>query len=299
MLVAGVDYSGAKNVPNETWLVTGEIESLGFYVRTVKNTGSHGLAKELESLKEVQTCGLDFPFCFPIEFLKFLAKKLEREDFEDWQQVAEALVFMDFEKLQAWVAEYGISPLRYTDSKSLRTAKSPLHHVNPNMVPMTFQGMRFLATLNPDKYTILPFQDRKGKKTCTLIEVYPREILYILGLPDQGYKSKDKKNAEKAHQLRRDILDGLINLREKGGKKFEDCPRLHVDNSLKGMLIASDHAIDALVACYAAALFHSKPELFPDPLDSDNLNVLIEGWIYGPQKLTTNAASNELTWKTK
>ncbi len=285
MLVAGVDFSGAKTVPNDTWLVTGELSSLGLKILSVKNTGSHALAHEIDQLKELSVCGFDFPFSFPIEFLRFLARKLDRDEFQEWQEVAETMVFMDFDRLKQYVDEYEIVAPRFADTQSARTAKSPLHQVNPSMVPMTFYGIRFLAMLNPDRYIVLPFQTDKKKNAASLIEVYPRELLYLFGLPDQGYKAKDKKNRDKAQALKKDIVDGLIHLRERGDKKYEDCPRLHIDNSLKGAIIASDHAVDALVACCGAALFHSKPALFPDPLASNNDNVLLEGWIYGPRKL--------------
>jgi len=296
MLVAGVDFSGAKTVPNDTWVVTGEVGSLGLTIKSVKNTGSHALAKELDGLKDLSCVAMDFPFSLPAEFMKFLAKKLEAEEFQEWQNAAEPLVFMNFEQFKQHVDEYGIAAMRYTDSKSLRTAKSPLNVGNPSMVQMTFYGMRMLATLNPARYAVLPFQeDRIGKVPTSVIEIYPREVLYILGLPDQGYKMKDKKSQEKAHAVRKEIVDGLLYMREREGNKYQDCPRMHMDNSIKGQIMASDHAIDALVACYGACLFHAKPQLFLDPWDSDNENMLLEGWIYAPLTLH-QSRSNRLPY---
>lgn len=283
MLVGGVDFSGAKTIPNDTWLVTAEITDDGMSVKSVKNTGSHGLAKELEGLKDLSCVAMDFPFSVPLAFLKFLAKKLEKDEFQDWQGVAESLVFMGFEQFKQYVDEYEIEGLRYTDSKTLRVAKSPLHTVNPSMVQMTFYGMRLLATLNPEKYAVLPFQEDRRSKGCNIIEIYPRELLYILSLPDQGYKAKDKKNHDKAHALRKEIIEGLIYL--KGDARYQECPRLHIDNTLKGAIIANDHALDALVACFGACMFHGYPKFFVDPWDVGDENMLLEGWIYGPQKL--------------
>ncbi len=287
MLVAGVDFSGAKTIPNDTWLVVGELGSLGLNILSVKNTGSHGLAAELDSIADLRACGMDFPFSFPIEFLRFLARKLGVDEFEEWQQVAEKLVFMGYDTFKALVDEYEIEPKRFTDKLATRQAKSPLHQVNPSMVPMTFYGMRLLATLNPKKYFVLPFQDERGDG-CAMIEVYPREILWLLDLPDRGYKGNDKKTREKAQILRRDIVNGLLNLRDKGAK-FSDCPRLGINNTLKGQIIASEHAVDALAACYAAALYFTQPKFFTDPLEPDNLSVLLEGWIYSPAKLNVPA----------
>ncbi|MBX9692019.1 MAG: hypothetical protein K2Z81_06520, partial [Cyanobacteria bacterium] len=102
MLVAGVDFSGAKTVPNDTWLAVGELGSLGLNIVSVKNTGSHGLAAELDSV-DVRACGMDFPFSLPIEFLRFLARKLGVDEFEEWQQMAEKLVFMSYDNFKALV----------------------------------------------------------------------------------------------------------------------------------------------------------------------------------------------------
>lgn len=300
MLVGGVDFSGAKTVPNDTWLVTGILEARDLHINSVKNTGSHGLAKELDGLKELSCLAMDFPFALPVEFLKFLARKLEKDEFQEWQDAAEPLMFMDFEQFKQHVDEYGIAAMRHTDSNALRVAKSPLNTGNPSMVQMTFYGMRMLATLNPEKYALLPFQeDKRGKVPCNVIEIYPRELLYIFGLPDQGYKTKDKKNQEKAHAVRKEIVDGLLHLKDANGDKFHDCPRLHIENSLKGALLAHDHTVDALVACYGAALYHSMPKLFDDPWDFGDENMLVEGWIYAPRNLAPAKASTKLEMKVK
>ncbi|MFN8550672.1 MAG: hypothetical protein U0103_04210 [Candidatus Obscuribacterales bacterium] len=52
--------------------------------------------------------------------------------------------------------------------------------------------IRLLATLDPKRCAVLPFQDRVKNGTA-ILEVYPRQTLTSLGLPDSGYKSKDKE----------------------------------------------------------------------------------------------------------
>ncbi|MCA9803469.1 MAG: DUF429 domain-containing protein [Cyanobacteria bacterium HKST-UBA02] len=283
VLVAGADFSGAAKIPNDTWLVTGTLGSLGLEINSVKNPGSHALTSELKALPELKCAALDFPFSLPTEFLRFTERKLDIPEYQQWQQVAEQLVFMSWEQFEALVLEYDIEPKRFTDKKTARAAQSPLHRVNPSMIQMTYHGIRLLAMLDPAKFSVLPFQDRSPGAT-PVIEVYPREILYLLGLPDRGYKGKEAKN----HEQRREIVDGLLNLRERGGEPYQTCPRLTLDKSLKGVIVANDHALDALIACYAAALFVASAELFPDPLDADNLNVLLEGWIFAPTKLRSH-----------
>ena len=284
ILVAGVDFSGAKTEPNETWLVVSELSSLGMQVKSVKRTGSQGLKKELDAIKDLSVVALDFPFSLPVEFLRFLERKLGKEEYQEWQEVAMQLVFMSYDEFEAMVEEYDIEPKRFTDKNCGRPAQSPLHRVNPSMVQMTYQGMRMLSSLDPNRYWIAPFNDPKPG-TCAVLEVYPREILWLLALPDRGYKSRDKKNHEKSLALRKEIVDGLINLRERGDHRYETCPRLSMDNASKGQFIASDHALDALAACYGAAVFAQQKDLFPDPFDANNLNILLEGWIFAPSKL--------------
>ena len=283
-IVGGVDFSAARKNPNETWLAVGEISSLGMQIKSIEKVGSQNLKSALAQVNDMRVCGLDFPFSLPTEFLRFLERKLSREEYQEWQEVAMQLVFLSFEQFQGMVEEYDIEPKRFTDKNLSRKAQSPLHKANPSMAQMTYHGMRILASLDPQKYYIPPFQE-KVKDGCAVLEVYPREILYLLGLPYQGYKTQSKTNQEAAHTARKDIINGLIGLRERGDQRFADCPRLEIDNSIKGKIIASDHAVDAIVCCYAAGLYASQPELFPDPLDANNLNILLEGWIYAPSKL--------------
>ncbi|MBZ0186379.1 MAG: DUF429 domain-containing protein [Candidatus Obscuribacterales bacterium] len=287
VFVAGVDYSGAAQVPNDTWLVVGELGSLGLDIVTVKNTGSHDMKKELDASTELKTIAMDFPFSLPTEFLRFLERKLSVAEYQQWQQIAEQLVFMSWQEFDALVSEYDMEPKRFTDKNSERTAQSPLHRVNPSMVQMTYHGMRMLAMLDPKRYFVMPFQDRLPGAVAVM-EIFPRELLHLLGLPDRGYKGKDKKSREAAMAVRREILDGLIYLKETGDARFQEFPRLSLDNSFKGAVIAADHALDALIACYGAALFTAQDKLFPDPLDSNNLNILLEGWIYAPSKLKSS-----------
>ena len=284
-IVGGVDFSAAKVKPNETWLAVAEVSSLGMQVKSVKRTGSHDLKKELDSVKDMTVLGLDFPFALPVEFLRFVERKLEREEYQEWQEVAMQFVFMSYEQFEGMVEEYDMEPKRFTDKNCGRPAQSPLHRVNPSMVQMTFHGMRLLASLDPKRYFIEPFQDRV-QNGCSVLEIYPREILWILGLPDRGYKISSKASKETSLETRKEIVDGLIHLRERGDSRYKDCPRLEMDNTIKGQVVASDHALDALVACYASAIYASTPELYPNPLDANNLNILLEGWIFAPSKLS-------------
>lgn len=279
-VVAGVDFSGAKTVPNQTWVTSARLGNLGVEVVNVQQVGSHALAKMLND-SGFAAVGIDCPFSLPMSFIEFVAMKKLKAAYESWQEIAQELVFMSFEEFESLVKEFKKEPKRYCDQQTVAPAISPLHRGNPSMIQMTFQGMRLLAMLDPQHFAVLPFQSPTGNQ-CRLIEVYPRATLKALGLTDSGYKSQEKKEQEKMRALRGEILNGLIDLRERKVLTFQHFPRLSVPAKLKHTLAESDHALDSLIACYCTATFLHAPNLFADPLESNNVDVLLEGWIYFP-----------------
>ncbi len=281
--IAGVDFSGARDAANETWLAIGVLGGLGLEIQTVKKTGAVKLAAELSANLPIAVCGMDFPFSLPVEFLAFLSEKLDKPSYQSWQDVAETLVFTGFDQFIELVKEFGKEPKRFADSACERAAQSPLHRGNPSMVQMTYHGIRMLAALDPAKFYVPPLQEPRAG-ACEVIEVYPRASLALLGLPDTGYKGKsDRAAKEQSLALRKQMLSDLLNLRERKG--HADCPRISVAKGLEPAIVESDHALDAVIACYTAATKQFAPKLFADPLEQDNLDVLLEGWIYTPKGL--------------
>jgi hypothetical protein len=282
-IVAGADFSGAKTVPNDTWLTIARIGSLGVEVTDVRHVGSHALAKELASIS-VSAVGIDCPFSLPKQFIEFLAMKKIKPPFQDWQELAQELVFMPFDEFNDLVKQFKKEPKRFCDGQVPGPALSPLHRGGPSMVQMTYAGIRLLAMLDPARFHVMPFRDGKDLiRGCAVIEVYPRATLKVLGCPDTGYKSSDKKEAEKMRVLRGQILNGMTELRERKGLTYAKFPRLDVPAKLRHQFLESDHALDSLIACYTTAIYAVEPSLFADALESDNLDVLLEGWIYCPR----------------
>lgn len=97
VICAGVDFSGAKNLPNNTWLALGSLSNLGLEIVSLNNCGGHQLAKQLNQTANLKAVGLDFPFSLPTMFLEFLGDKRERKAFQSWQEVAEHLAFATFD----------------------------------------------------------------------------------------------------------------------------------------------------------------------------------------------------------
>lgn len=275
--VAGADCSGSKEIPNETWLALATLSGNKLELNQIQKTGMHALGKELNGLGDLQAVGLDCPFSLPQDFMIFLAGELKTANFQNWQEMAEQVVFMPFDKFQDLAKSFKKESKRVTDKLSCAQALSPLHKGNPSMIQMTYHGIRMLASLDPKRFYVLPFQE-SIEKGVAVIEVYPRATLKSLALPDSGYKSKEKKDKDKMQSARHKILQGLLAVNSV--EKFKHYPKLILSNKLEHQCVESDHALDAVLACYATALFLDNPKNCTDPYESDNPDVLLEGWIY-------------------
>jgi hypothetical protein len=282
--VGGVDFSGANEVPNETWLAIGNLSSLGVQIVDLHRVGSHKLVSQLAASPPLIAMGLDFPFSLPADFAQFLATKRDVPQFQSWQELAECLAFVSFDDFIALADAFEKESKRYTDKECKPVAQSPLHRGNPSMVQMTFQGIRMLASLDPKKFCISPFQKDDPTK-CQLLEIYPGATLNAFRLPYRGYKSKEKKDRDAVFAARKTIIRQLVNLRETGDSALRDVPRLSMNAQMESVVITSDDAFDAVVACYTAGIFVTAPRYFSDPYENDNLDVLIEGWIFHPNKI--------------
>jgi hypothetical protein len=277
--VAGADCSGSREIPNDTFLALATLAGNKLEVASIQKTGMHALGKELNGIADLYAAGLDCPFSLPCEFVTFLCQALELGEFQSWQALAEQIVFMPFDKFQELAKTFKKEVKRVTDKLSCAQALSPLHRVNPSMLQMTYQGMRMLASLDPKRFYVLPFQENL-ERGVAVIEVYPRATLKCLALPESGYKSQLKKDHDMMQSARHKILQGLLGLQ--ANQKYKNCPRLIISSKIEHQCVDSDHALDALLACYAAALWLDNPASCADPFASDDDKVLLEGWIYEP-----------------
>lgn len=71
-VIAGADFTGSKENPNETWLVVGRLSNLGLEILEVKKTGSHVLAKDLAAHKTLSSLGVDCPLLCRRHYWSFL-----------------------------------------------------------------------------------------------------------------------------------------------------------------------------------------------------------------------------------
>ena len=284
-LIFGTDFSGANAVPNNTWLATGRMSALGLEIVDVKKVGSQGLKDELIKHRGAAV-GIDSPFSLPVEFLHFMARKEQRTPYQSFQEMAEALFHLGQPGFIELVKEFKREPKRVTDKWKGSLAISPLHRGNPSMVQMTYQCIQLLAMLPADRFYALPFQD-EIEGGCAVIEVYPRDTLRFFGLKESGYKSKDKKDEPQVTSVRHHIIHSLMEIKEQRGLTYRNVPKLNMNKNVLTSAINSDHALDAVIACYTTAMFLEAKEFFADPFSLDDLDVLLEGWIYRPMQPET------------
>lgn len=279
-LIFGVDFSGAKAEPNNTWLATGRLGTLGLEIVDVKKIGSIALPAELAKHKGYAV-GIDSPFSLPAEFLHYMARSQQKTNYQSFQEVAEAMLFMPQSEFIELAKEFKREPKRLTDNWKGSLAISPLHRGNPSMIQMTHECIKLLAKLPPDRFYALPFQT-EVEGACAVLEVYPRDTLRFFQLKETGYKSKDKKDEPIVTSARHHIIQSLLDIRKNRGLTYRNVPQMSMNKNMMTAVVNNDHALDAVIACYTTAMFADAREYFIDPFSLDNLNILLEGWIYRP-----------------
>lgn len=150
-----------------------------------------------------------------------------------------------------------------------------------------------------------PSRDAPQFRAATM-EVYPAAVLKSLGQPWRKYKGKDPE----AKQLRQFILnnltsrsnlkshDSLIGNNNLAGKSDKlrsvnriaiALPQLSLPPSLEQFALASDDALDAVIAALGAAIAYLNPSQTAPPTQISTDLIALEGWIYVPHPKTIEA----------
>ena len=271
MQIFGVDFSGARADRN-TWLTQGVLLNDGSLVleecRPVKRRELEDL---LRNTQGPAVAAMDFPFSVPLDFSRSLAP--EAKTMRDMWQAVSKMKYDEFQnQCKEFVAHNG-EPKRIADIH-FPESFSPLHRVNPNMVPMTFRGMQMLNSLWDDVCSVPPLTSNPERQ-ITLLETMPGAALKDFGLPHKGYK-KGKQALEKRKKI----------LKELSSRSSVPLPNL---SSFEASCLRSDDCLDSLVAAVVAALWHSKPKLFQLEHQGSSKDfeeaVRLEGRIYSPVRL--------------
>ena len=270
--IIGVDFSGARS-DNKTWIAQGRLDSddalLLHGVQPIRRDDLHDL---LAAIPTPAVAALDFPFGVPRQFAEHVGVVSAPHTMSGLWNIISTKDIDDFigERNQ-FVAEHG-EPRRAGDLKYHRESYSPLHNVNPNMLPMTYHGIRLLHRWHqrqPRRWHVPPL--RPGgppSETVTLLELMPGAFLRSIGLPYKGYKK-----GQRALQLRDEILDSLV---DKSGVSITNLPDVRDDCR------SNDDCLDAMVAAVGAAAWARDPSRFRHPTDDELPDARLEGWIYVP-----------------
>ena len=228
---------------------------------------------------------MDFPFGVPREFAEFLSSTAPPRDMADVWQVASALTAAQFVDMRDQFVnqrpELPLSerePKRAGDLAHHRESYSPLHTVNPNMLPMTYEGICLLQRWHhehPDRWRVPPMKP-KGSATewVTLLELMPGAFLKSIGLPYKGYK-KGRAALERRDQI-------LARLANASGVELPNLDRVLM------ACRANDDCLDAVVAAVGAAAWAKDSSCFHHPNDSELAAAQLEGWIYVPLPSPSN-----------
>lgn len=285
MRIIGVDFSG-RDSNNTTWVTEAVLQDDCLKIESCCRPSKNGpesrrkLKCLLRKLPDDSVAAMDFPFSVPVEFARCWQP--------DARQMPDLWAAMEWNSFSAKRCEF--VELRWEQKRSCDPpeSKSPLKKVGVNMLPMTFQGMKFLDCLwrcPTVKVSVLPLPNPSphgSGPALTLLEVMPGATLRSLRLPYTGYKGK----TQDAKKCRGEILNKLPKLVKhlasvqvlglsEGGAVYKKCRE-------------SDDALDAVVAAITAALWVKSPTRFPHPPSQGRPEYevsLLEGWLFMPYRI--------------
>ncbi|MDE2687716.1 MAG: DUF429 domain-containing protein [Chloroflexota bacterium] len=271
--VIGIDYSGAKH-DRDTWVAQGELKADS----TIELWSAYPTIRRdvVSLLMQVSTpaiAGIDFPFCVPTGFIKFLYGDCNLTEMSEVWKIIGSLEQEDFiARRDSFIEKIGYEPKRAGDKKYFRESFSPLHDVRPNMIPMTYYGINMLCELHdshPGRWIVPPLQspsDMTGN-TVTLLETMPGAFLKAIGARHKGYKTTHNAIENR---------EGIIEIIE---RRFD----ITLPSAMRMGCLANDDCLDAMVAAVAAASWAQDATQFRHPTRDELSLAKLEGWIYVPQ----------------
>ena len=141
--IIGVDFSGAKPDRN-TWFAQGRLDEGVLRLESVQPIRRADLYSRMLGLTSPAVAAMDFPFGLPEEFLPHIGVG---DDLRTMDEIWRVLALKDWQDLPGiaaeFVKEHG-EPRRVVDFH-YGEAKSVLHRVRPDMLPMTYQGADLLS----------------------------------------------------------------------------------------------------------------------------------------------------------
>jgi hypothetical protein len=275
--IIGIDFSGAKH-DRGTWVTHGRLTSDGALLFEDANMiRRKDVVNLLTAVSAPTIAAIDFPFCIPQEFAEFLNTGDDLKAMPDVWRIIDGMSLEDlYAARDAFVNHFSIEPKRAGDAAHFKESFSPLHKVNPNMVPMTYWGIRMLYSLyskSPSRWFIPPIETPGNKaETITLLETMPGAFLRTIGSIYKGYKKP--KSALLRDERRNIILDDL---QQNAGAA------LHNLSELRKKCVRNDDCLDSVIAAVIAARWAQDSTSFRHPTRDELAMAKLEGWIYIPQ----------------
>ena len=277
-----MDFSGAK-IENKTWIAQGVLTGDGgLRMDSVRPITRAGLREQLMATEKQAVVAMDFPFGVPDKFAAHLSPVRTHCDMRDlWNTVGGMDDFKDFEnKRDEFVRGHG-EPRRVWEQKHHPESQSPLHKGGPNMIPMTYHGMKLLYQLHRESgkcWHIPPINSGNPHlDAVTLLETMPGAALKARGLPHQNYKGSTGSDPLRNLENRRVILANLC------GSFGVDLPNFC---EYRDLFLFNDDALDAYIAAIVAALWVRDKTSFHLPEKHDAMTLAAarrEGCIYAPR----------------
>ena len=278
--IVGVDFSGHRE-DRSTWVALGRLDAGGaLRLDSVQPARRADLFELLATVPAPAVAALDFPFGVPADFAARLSPESTPRAMPDVWEVVSGMTAAEF--LQArgrFVAEHG-ELKRSGDIRHFPESYSPLHVANPNMVPMTYEGIRLLRRWHqndPRRWHVPPLESpARPTRTVTLLELMPGAFLRSVGLPWRGYK-KGRRSAEL-----RERITGALSKASAIALPDLDAVRMGCH--------ASDDFLDAVVAATGAACWVRDRARFRHPQPDELALARLEGWIHVPIGATSRSA---------
>ena len=274
--IIGIDFSGAKH-DRGTWVAYGRLTPEGtLEFESANMIRRKDVVNLLIAVSTPAVAAIDFPFSVPREFAEFLNTGVDLEAMPDVWRIIDDMSLEDFYAARdAFVGRFG-EPKRAGDAAHFSESFSPLHKVNPNMLPMTYRGIRMLHRLygeSPDRWAVPPMRAARSQaRSVTLLETMPGAFLKSIGAIYKGYKKP--KSARQRDERRNAILDTVQR------NSSVALPNL---SDLRDDCVASDDCLDAVVAAVAAAEWARNLARFRHPSAEERTAARLEGWIYALQ----------------
>lgn len=270
--IVGVDFSGHRDDRN-TWVARGRLDSGGaLRLDSVQPARRVDVRELLTTLPIPAVVALDFPFGVPAGFAADLSPNRPPRAMPSLWRTVSGMSAGDFLAARdRFVAENG-EIKRAGDTRHFPESYSPLHRVNPNMLPMTYEGIRLLHRWHEEdrqRWHVPPLEPPpRPAHAVTLLELMPGAFLKAVGLPYKGYKK-----GRRAAELREKITTVLADA--------SGIPLPNLDSVRMGCHAHDDH-LDAVVAAVGAACWTTGSERFRHPRPDELALARLEGWIYVP-----------------